>query len=162
MRQMSPNDTASVAALLRQCRVFQGLTTDELVTLAARATFVDIPEGTTFITKGQRSNQVYIIQSGIARLSLQGDKRHYVRVFSAADLLGWTALVEPPIALGTVEAAMNVRAWAIPRAALIEIMEENPEAGYEIMKAIASMARSRYADSLNVLGGEHPPELLEA
>jgi len=145
-----------VGALLSASELFSGLPTAEVTELARLAVPGRVSAGYQLFHEGERAEHLYILESGIVRVESSQPATFELSLASAGDVLGWSALVEPMLHLGTATAVSDVYALQFTSADLLQFIARRPEAGRDIMTTVARHARTqlwallRQRDSLPV------------
>jgi CRP/FNR family transcriptional regulator, cyclic AMP receptor protein len=114
------------AELLGRVPIFQGLTTGQLNAIANCGREVQFEQGSMMLTRGERGNAAYLILSGSVALQDAEHSPHSPELLGCGTFLGELAmLVETTFTLSMVT-RWPARALCLKRAAMFELMEEDP------------------------------------
>lgn len=138
-----PVTQGRIGALLSACELFSVLPSAEVTELALMAVPGHVRAGAEIFHEGERAEHVYILESGIVRIEASQPVTFELSLASAGDVLGWSALVEPMLHLGTAVAVSDVRALQFTGADVLQFIARRPEAGRDIMTAVARHARTQ-------------------
>lgn len=88
------------------------------------------------MTEGNRSNGVYCIHSGTAKLLRVGQngKSQIIRLAVQGDLIGYRSLLSDEPISATVEAMGDISACYIPKNVLFSFLESNPKFSLNLLK----------------------------
>lgn len=140
------NDAVSV---LRNTPILQGVSTATLAKIAAIADPLAIDEGETLYSLGDPARSAYIVISGRLRFTLGGDGRPEASgsIIPPGDILGWAALlVDQPRRIATVITLEPCRLLVIEGKALLQILEDEPRAGFLVMQRLAKMITQSFLE----------------
>ncbi len=134
------------AELLGRVPVFHGLTDEQLAAIAAKGKKTYFAEGKALFTAGQKGDTAFLILTGLATTEPAAESGLEPELLEPGTLAGEIAMLVENTHTLTVKAKVRVRALAIPRAGLYELMETDP--------AIAHHFSQKLVDRLIVLAGD--------
>lgn len=132
-------------ALLGFGRFFARLEPAQLERLAALGRVVDFPRDTRIYTIGDEVDDFYMLAEGTVRFTLGLGKRETAAgdIIRRGDVFGWAALVEGySRRIATAYCLTACQVIALDGARLRAFMEDDPQAGYTIMKQLAVLLTS--------------------
>ena len=112
--------------------------------LAAKMQLMSFPEG-PIIKENDRSDGLYIIKSGFARVTKSDESRGLEAVLSIlrpGNSFGELGLVDGLPRSATVTAMQPVECYFLRRDAFLTALDEHPEIAVALLLAIAGMVRS--------------------
>lgn len=120
----------------RHLSLFKDLTSDELNELNNVKACTSFRKGQVIMSEGARTNGVFCIHSGKAKLIRMGQngKDQIIRFAVHGDLLGYRSLLSEEPLSATVEALEDVHACYIPKHVLFNFLEKNPKFSLNILK----------------------------
>ena len=133
-----PAEVERLGALLRGIPLFEACTSAELQRLASTSYPIAFEEGEDLCLEGAESADCYVVVEGEAALTLMGDT---VGRIHAGEVVGERGPIEGSPRAATVTATSRVHAYAISRARLDEILENNSSAAAHMRRLV----RARYA-----------------
>ncbi|MEM8863917.1 MAG: cyclic nucleotide-binding domain-containing protein [Planctomycetota bacterium] len=131
--------TDTITQSLRGHRVLAGLTDDRLGQFVAVAQPVEHPKGTVIFREGDPAAFVLFITDGNAALELCAPAVGCRRILTAGpgELLGWSAILGQPAYTATARALDDLRAVKIDTPTLQQIVADDYQIGYELMRNTA-------------------------
>jgi len=123
---------------LRSLELFERLTTQQLVDLAAAVTEVTYPAGEAILTEGEFSDGLFIIIAGEVLVTRGGVT---LRKMTAREFFGEMALLDGEMRSATVRAVDRVRLLRLSRDAVLQIMEEQPAIAIAICQTLSRRLR---------------------
>lgn len=144
-----PRELSWQAEALREADIFEGLTDDELVSVARLAESRRVMQGTRLVGAGSRGHHLFVVVSGELRLLSHPPAEHVVRKARSGETVPLAAIIDPPVVVTTVEAAADCEVLSIPRQPLIDLLEMNPMMGYQVYRAVARSFEHRYRQTLD-------------
>ncbi|MBW8738697.1 MAG: cyclic nucleotide-binding domain-containing protein [Streptomyces turgidiscabies] len=113
--------------------------------LLALAREVSFPEDKTIFEAGGTADRFWVVRSGAVSLVQQVTpaKRVTVASLGAGDLLGWSWLFPPHRWDFGAEAFSPVRAYEFDAASVLELCEEDPALGLQLVRVIAEILAHR-------------------
>jgi len=154
--------TESVATALRRVQFLDQVADEFLDRLAPLARTVSIPSGGILFRQGDVASEFFLLVEGNASLEICAPAIGCKRILTVelGELLGWSPALGQPRVTATARALTHVLAVAIDSAGCLELCENEPRLGYELMKrtalAIAKRLDATRLQLLNVYGDEMP------
>jgi CRP-like cAMP-binding protein len=134
---------------LSAIRFLRGVSPQHLEDLARIARIEEFEEGEELFSEGQSVDGVYLVVHGNVALeiSASGINPQHVLTVVAGESLGWSALLGRRRRTATAKATEPTRVIRINGQELLELCQENPRLGFEIMRQTAAAL----ADRLNAM-----------
>lgn len=132
-------------ALLGSGRFFGRLDPGQLGRLAAIGRVLDFPRDTRIYTIGDEVDDFYVLSEGTVRFTLGLGKRETAAgdIIRRGEVFGWAALVEGySRRIATAYCLTPCQVIAFDGARLRAFMDDDPQAGYTIMKQLAVLLTS--------------------
>jgi CRP/FNR family cyclic AMP-dependent transcriptional regulator len=152
MRAIEGSSTAELAArLLIAPTALMQLSPAEAFTVVSYMLPRRIPEGTTFISEGDKSDTGYMVlllEGEVTVESIVVSRRTpvTVTVLGPGSLIGEMGLVDGQARLASCTASTNIRCAILSRAALEKMGEENPVTAAKLMFAVSLRVAERLRD----------------
>lgn len=124
--------------LLESVPLFAGCSKKELGEVALIADELDLKEGRTLITEGERGREFFVLVQGTARVTRGGRK---VRELGPGSFFGEIALVSDVPRTATVVAASPVRVLVVTDRAFERLMQRVPSIAIKVLGALAERVR---------------------
>ncbi|MBI4312276.1 MAG: cyclic nucleotide-binding domain-containing protein [Chloroflexi bacterium] len=144
-----------------------GLEHAQLERIAAITRVVDAPRGTIVIREGDLLKELYIIEQGTMKLTMDArlwegstTLRCIVNVIGPYGAVGWSALVEPNLATLSAQAKTDCRLLAINGQRFLGLMDQDPVMGHKVMKALAGLVADRLEATRQCLLSEKVADLM--
>jgi CRP/FNR family transcriptional regulator len=135
--------------MLRQTDVFQNLTDNELANILTIGEPKRFRAGDLLVREGARADRLFVIEKGQARLSAKSRGEQFtIRIAQNHESLPLACLLDPPIAVTTMEAVTELETLSLPRDKLMALCEAQPLLGLHLYRAVASMMARRYRMTL--------------
>ena len=134
----------SIPELLK-VHFFADLTQSEIEKIVPLCRLVEGKAGDALIEEKDQVRTVYFLLSGavdVIKKPARG-KRMVIGSATKGAAFGEMSLVDEGLAAATVEAKEAFQALAIDQVGLRQLMDQNPELGYKIMKTIARLVSGR-------------------
>ena len=131
------------------CRfsLFAGLDSSVYQELAVASRETTLKTGESLFKEGDRADALYLVLEGRIDLKINLDKdgvRHQdIATVTNGHMMGWSALVEPYIYTLSAIAVADCKLVSLDASAVREMMEQNHEVGYTIMKRLAQAIGAR-------------------
>lgn len=111
---------------LRACPLFEGLQNDVITRLASRAHGVFLPRGKILFHQGDPSNGLYVVCSGLVRVSITDEEGHVLTLAlpEIGTPLGELALVKPYPRSATVSALEDSLLLHLETTTMVELLDE--------------------------------------
>lgn len=126
--------------LLRKVGIFDSLGPKELKEIASAMTERHVEPGRTLAVEGQQGVGFFVIESGIAKVSVGGDEK---RTLGPGDSFGEIALIVETPRTATVTAETAVHCWAIASWAFRPLVKENASVAWALLDSVAKMVAQR-------------------
>jgi CRP-like cAMP-binding protein len=147
MEQDKSNQDA--VSVLRNTPILQEVSAATLTKIAAIAEPLAVDEGEILYSLGDPARSAYIVISGRLRFTLGGDGRPEASgsIIPPGDILGWAALlVDQPRRIATVMTLEPCRLLVIEGKALLQLLEDEPRAGFLVMQRLAKMITQSFLE----------------
>ena len=125
--------------LIRGVPLFSDLDDKTAGRLAAEFVERRFDEGATIATEGSGGLNFFLVESGDASVSVQGE---HVRTLGPGASFGEVALVDKAARSATVTATSPVVAYALPIWSFRPFVEERPELAWKLLEILARMLRA--------------------
>ena len=137
-------------ANIRSSALFRALDDSQVTRIAGLATSKTYSQGTMIIREGEVVEDLFLIETGLVRLTMGGRAgagdvalRAIVDSGGSGDAFGWSAIVEPYLATLSVETLEPCTLLSINGRKLVALLDEDPLMGYRVMTALAGLVASR-------------------
>lgn len=139
-----PADAADRIALLRNVRVFAGLSEEDLAAIADVSVSRRFGAGEVVFREGDGGDTCYIVRSGLARAVRQHSDGRSITLahFGAGDIFGELAMFDEEPRSATVDVIDEVEVVAIPGRDMQRLMREHPEIAVKLNAALAQRLRA--------------------
>jgi CRP-like cAMP-binding protein len=124
--------------LLRNVPIFQGLSQKEMKTLADNFTQRSFREGTELTAEGQGGVGFFIIESGEAVVTVDGQER---RRLGAGDYFGEVALIDGGLRTATITAVSDGTSYGLTPWQFRPLVETNASIAWPLLEAMAKRTR---------------------
>lgn len=140
----------SVANSLLNSELFRNLESRHVAKLSPLCRGLSYREGMTIFKEGDEATELYILTEG--RVALEMDIRPVpdrpaiptaVDVITKGESLGWSALVEPYVYTLSARCLTNCQVLALKGEMLRNVMADDRDLGYELMKRLAKLISLR-------------------
>ena len=122
--------------LLEQVPLFSGLERRDLERVAGSMKQRTFAKGETVAQEGEQGVGFFVIESGIATVSVGGDER---RTLKPGDYFGEVALIAGGDRTATITADSDLTCWGLTSWAFRPIVEENASIAWKLLQAMAKM-----------------------
>ena len=136
---------------LRETPLFRRLAHGELSHLAFEANRGTAEPGTPLTRIGERGRYLYFIESGTVSISWHDQQEPVLLPARTGAMVGWSALVEPFTYTANTIAVDTCDLQRIGAGALLRIFDQRQDVGYEVMTAVAAIARERFSAAVDQL-----------
>jgi CRP-like cAMP-binding protein len=123
---------------LARVPIFSDLTPRELRRLLRSTEEYTYPEGAVFVKEGARSEQLFVVLDGVAKVVRNG--RTVARLY-AGDFFGEISLLDGLPRTATVTAVTPVRCLVLLRREFERIITEMPSVGVRVLRSLAARYR---------------------
>lgn len=139
-----PSDLADRIALLRNVRVFGGLSEEDLEAVAEVSVSRHFETGEVVFREGDGGDTCYIVKSGLARAVRQHSDGRSITLahFGTGDIFGELAMFDEEPRSATVDVIEQVEVVAIPGRDMQRLMREYPEIAVKLIAALAQRLRA--------------------
>ena len=124
--------------LLKQVKLFEGLTTKELEVLRGIARDHTFGAGAAIVTQGDKDRRLYLIADGEAKISVDGKS---VGKVGSGDYFGEIAVLDGGERAATVIATTSMTVLSISYFNLRPLLKEQPELGIKLLVGMCAMVR---------------------
>jgi CRP-like cAMP-binding protein len=158
---------SSITEALRKTQIFEGLTDEQLDTIAPLCRQVHCLSGKVFFSEGDDATDLFVVLDGQVALEVELFMGDHVRPqiitvekIEKDDTFGWSALVEPRRMTTTARCTRDVDIVAINGDDLKTLLKEHPGIGIVVMENVAKIVRSRLVHTRQRLIAERGLEAL--
>ena len=124
------------AELLGRVPIFTGLSQAQLTAIANKGKKSYFAEGRALLTAGDKGDTAYLILTGLASTEPAAESGLQPELLEPGTLVGELAMLVDSVHRMTVKAKVRVRALAIPRADLYELMESDPSVAHHFSQKL--------------------------
>lgn len=133
--------------LLSQAEFFEGLSVEQLATIADQCEEVSCRQGEVLFREGHKAERLYILSEGEIHISIQLSSRPERLTMSVIDepgqVLGWSALVAPYQYTASALCKTDGRLLAIDGQALMQVLKQDPTMGFVIVQRLVEVIGAR-------------------
>lgn len=138
--------------MLRRVDILRDMSDDQLREIAALGDVREYRQGEVLGVQGTRGEMVYVILDGHVELLTSSPVGQLtVRIAGPGEALPLASLLSDGTLLTTALAFSDLRAFVIPRSALLALCERRPDVGMKLFHAVAEILGGRYRSTLNRL-----------
>ena len=132
-------------SLLSSSPLFLGLNQEDMRELEGRFHARDISEGMTVFVENMPGESLYLIQSGIVKISkmLSEGEEQILVILGPDDVFGEMALLDGAARSATARVAENATLLALKRQDFEELCDHNPRLGLQLIRNIARVFSQR-------------------
>ncbi|MGH8976587.1 MAG: Crp/Fnr family transcriptional regulator [Acidimicrobiia bacterium] len=127
-----------ISGALANTRLFSLCSRKELRTVAKVAKIRNVPKGTRLMAEGDEGDTMYVIVSGVARVSRKGRK---VAAVGAGDAVGELAVLGRAKRNASVDADTDLQVAEISRRSLSKLINAVPPFSMKLLEAMATRVR---------------------
>lgn len=124
------------AELLGRVPIFEGLSQTQLAAVANKGKKTFFGEGAAIFKAGEKGDTSYLILTGLASTDPDAQSGLEPEMLEPGTLVGELAMLVESTHTLTVRAKVRVRALAIPRADLYELMESDPSIAHHFSQKL--------------------------
>jgi CRP-like cAMP-binding protein len=135
---------------LRQVMIFKDVADPVLRIVAQAAEELTVPAGETIVSSTHAQNALYFIRNGTVRAVPDGERAPPV-LFGAGETIGEAQFVDGEPLKGIVTALERVDLLVVRSERLAHSLAGNPEAGYELYRAVARSLAGRLRRAVAML-----------
>ena len=125
--------TSSKLELIRNVPLFSKLSDRGLREVAKLADEIDLPEGKTLTTEGDRGREFFVLLDGTAEVRKKGRK---INTLKKGDFFGEIALVTKTPRTATVTTTSPARALVITERDFTALLKRSPQIGQAVVHAL--------------------------
>jgi CRP-like cAMP-binding protein len=125
------------AELLGRVPIFEGLSQAQLTAIANKGKKSFFSEGAAIFRAGDKGDSAYLVLTGLATTDPEPESGLTPEILEPGTLVGELAMLVETTHRLTVNAKVRVRALAIPRADLYELMEADPSIAHHFSEKLA-------------------------
>ena len=136
------NETKQTTEVLGRAELFQGIADSTLEKIAGIADHREYDEGDALYQLGDTADDIYVLVQGRVRFTLGVGNRPESghSIMTGRMVIGWAALVEDqPRRVATAVCLEPSTVIAVNGKQLLGILAEDPDAGFLVMRRLASM-----------------------
>lgn len=142
--------------ILRRYPLFAGQDAEILKQIAGLAKEKEVEAGTWLFFDGEVAKTLYVLMEGSLDLTLDvGDlgqqKVEKITPLIEGEVVGWSALLPPHIYTLGAQTIENSRLIAFDGTELRQLLDNNPESGYLLLKKLAEGISRRFASKCTQL-----------
>jgi len=134
------------------------LTANDWALVADKANRVQLKEGTILIQKGKRTNGVFLLLKGSARVVIPAQAS---RMLGPGEICGEMSFLEDSAASASVIAEKDIEAYHLDRATLQSLFELFPHLGSRFYRSLATNLSHRLRELIGA-SSELPPSMPKA
>jgi len=147
----------AVLAALKRCDVLLGLKDSDLIKIASLPSSCEevYQGGETIFKEGDVAENLYLLDEG--KVSLKMGVKPYplqaavVEMVTKGGVFGWSALVAPHILTQSAICVERCRVTTIKGQELTDLMDNEPNIGYEIMRGLVRVISSRLRNTQRLI-----------
>ena len=127
-------------SLGRESRLFNKLAPARALRLIRASAERSFPAESLILDEGAEIEEVYIICRGMVSIGLyrNTDPTVWLYVSGPGTVVDTCVLLDPPISPVSVRALSDLEVLAIPRAEFLQVIEEEPSVGYDIIRSLCN------------------------
>lgn len=134
--------TADRLERLKEVRLFSECTRSQLEHLDELADEIEVQPGTVFVSQGHYSRDAYIVMSGQATVTRDGER---VGTAGPGDAIGELSVIEPGMRTATVTAETPMVVLAMNSPQFLTAVEDIPPLAQSLLRSMAKRMRSSFA-----------------
>ena len=133
--------------LLSQAEFFEGLSDEQLATIADQCEEVPCRQGEVLFREGHKAERLYVLAEGEIQISIQLSSRPERLTMSVIDepgqVFGWSALVAPYQYTASGLCETDGRLLAIDGQALMHVLKQDPALGFVFVQRLVEVIGAR-------------------
>ncbi len=143
--------------VLRKSELFRNLDEEQLSQVEKTCTNQVFKTGSILAKQESQANKVYVIEEGTVAIILEVGplSQRQVQAAGKFEIVGWSALIDPYIYTATVKALETSKVLALDGRELGRLFRTQPEIGYKVGAALASVVAKRLSHAYAQLLGIH-------
>ena len=152
---LTPGTQPQLAARLAAHPFLNGLSPEQITTLAEYATATDFAAGQRIFREGDRANRFYLILEGsvVLEAALPSGGSRVIEHLGPGEVLGWSWMFPPFRWHFGARALLATQAIFVYGSWLLDCFESDKALGYELTKRIATVAIGRLQSARSQLAG---------
>jgi CRP-like cAMP-binding protein len=145
----------ATTASLSEFPLFQNLPQDLLDKIAALGEELTFAQGESIFREGEQADKLHFLLQGDILLKVKLTSRPESITVSAVsqrfESFGWSGIVPPYYYTASAICETECKILTIPGVKFMELLEENPAAGFAVMKHLTELISSRLRNSRQAL-----------
>ena len=129
--------------LLAACRLFGGLSPDDLAAISAVAVEIDFPEGRVIARQGEIGTGFFVVVNGRVRVVRDGDQ---VAELGPGEFFGELSVIDGAPRNAQVAAIVPARCLGIASWDFERVLREQPNVALAVLRAVVARLRAAEAD----------------
>ena len=127
-------------AIAQEAPYLRKLPPHQTLRLVLAGTVTQFAGQTVILREGTEMEEVYLVLRGMVTVGLYqaANPALWLYVSGPGTVVDMCVLMDPPVSPVSIRALSDVEALAIPREAFVEVMSEETDVGYEILKNYCS------------------------
>jgi CRP-like cAMP-binding protein len=143
--------------LLSQAEFFEGLSDEQLATIADLCEEVSCRPGEVLFREGHKAERLYVLSEGEIQISIQLSSRPERLKMSVIDepgqVFGWSALVAPYQYTASALCETDGQFLAIDGQALMQVLKQDPAMGFVLIQRLVEVIGARLSHTRIALTG---------
>ena len=141
--------------VLQRSELFRDLSDEQLGLVEKICTYEEFDPGTVICKQGRAEEKIYIIEDGLVAIMLEVGPlaKRQVQAVSNFQVFGWSAMIHPYLSTATIKALEKTKVLAFDGRKLQGFCLSQPEIGFIIYSAIASVVATRLRQAYTQLLG---------
>ena len=143
------------ARLLSQVEFFEGLSEQQLASIADLCQEVSFQKGEVLFREGHEAERLYVLLEGEITIFIQLSSRPARITMSIisepGQIFGWARLVAPYYYTASAQAEIDIAALAIDGQALMELLEQEPAMGRVVVQRLSELISIRLGHTRTAL-----------
>lgn len=140
---------------LNEFPLFRDLPEDLLAKFAAMGEELSFSQGETIFREGEQADKLHFLLDGDILLKVKLTSRPESITVSAVsqcfESFGWSGIVSPNHYTASAVCETNCKILTLPGDKVMKLLEENPAAGFTVMKRLIELVSSRLRNSRQAL-----------
>jgi CRP/FNR family transcriptional regulator, cyclic AMP receptor protein len=145
----------AITASLAEFPLFRNLPEALLEQIASLGNEQSFPQGETVFREGESADKLHFLLEGDIVLKVKLTSRPESITVSAVsqrfESFGWSGVVAPYHYTATAFCETDCKVLTLPGDKVMKLLEENPEAGFTVMKRLIELVSSRLRNSRQAL-----------
>jgi CRP-like cAMP-binding protein len=150
--------------LVERSELFRGLSKEVLERILPFCRDSEYPRGAVIFEEGKPARHGYVLTHGLVTLRIDtpiGEESVMVTAIrDEGEVFGWSALIEPFTYTSTAVCLEPSKVIVLDAEKLMHLLDENPEAGFIVMKNAAAIVASRLGKARRALTAALAPGLI--